>query len=38
MTTRPLPPFPRNGVTTIRLLMQPPCVELTPPWGGPAEA
>lgn len=37
MTTIPLPPFPRKGVTKVQPLRGFYIVVFSPPWGGPAE-
>jgi len=36
MTTIPLAPFPRKGVTTVQPLRGFHVVDLSPTWGGPA--
>jgi hypothetical protein len=38
MTTYPLPPFPRKGVTTVQALRAFRKDGFAPPWDGPAEA
>jgi hypothetical protein len=37
MTTIPLTPFPRKGVTKVQPLRGLHIVDFSPPWGGPAE-
>ncbi len=38
MTTIPLAPFPRKGVTLVQLLCSFHVVDFSPPWGVPAES